>query len=67
MFGRTNIHPVKNMLNAKTNATEKYGEDLEKKKKVNGQGERKLRQGTKHTWLYSDRAFKGKHSSALGF
>ena len=42
--------------------------------KVNGPGKRKkdkedIMALTKHIWLYSDllRAFKGKHSSALGF
>ena len=63
---------TREIASAKTNAVEKYGEDLEKLK-LNGPGKRKLGQGTnygtKHTWLYSDllRAFKGKHKSALGF
>ena len=64
---------MREFASAKTNAIQKYGEDLEKMK-VNGPGKRKLGQGKKyalpkHIWLYSDllHAFKGKHSSALGF
>ena len=65
---------TREFASAKTNAIEKYGEDLEKMK-VNGPGKQKLGQGRnygtdyKHIWLYSDLlcAFKGKHSSALGF
>ena len=64
---------TREFASAKTNAIEKYGEDLEKMK-MNGPGKQKLGRGrnsgaAKHTWLYSDLlcAFKGKHSSALGF
>ena len=66
---------MREFASAKTNATEKCGEVLEKIK-LNRPGKRELGHGTKlimtltkHTWLYSDllRAFKGKHSSVLGF
>ena len=36
---------MREFASAKTNAIEKYGEDLKKKMKVNGPGKRKLGQG----------------------
>ena len=56
------------------NIVKKKGEDLKKKKKVNGPGKSKLGQGrnswkqSKHAWLYSDllQALKREHMSALG-
>ena len=38
---------MREFASAKTNVTEKYGEDLEKMK-LNGQGKRKLGQGTNY-------------------
>ena len=64
---------TREFASAKTNTTEKYGEDLEGENEV-APGKRKLDKEeimalTKHAWLYSDllRAFKEKYLSALGF